>query len=241
MGELDADGYAPAMAHDPIEEIFPDVFLVRGSYRMNALMTFSRNMVIVRHQDELVVFNSVRLSPEAEAELEALGQVKHVMRLGYFHGQDDRYYVDRYKAEFWGPIASRAQPGPAITQSLTENAELPVPGLKAFLFRQTRHPEVAVLLERHGGVLIGCDALQYYADRRFCSLFARVFMPLMGFPLRLIIGPLWLKAMTPTGSSLRPDFERLQALEFKHYIAAHGSLLRDNAQSAVREAVENTL
>ena len=27
--------YAPAYPHDPIEEIYPDVFMVRGSARMN--------------------------------------------------------------------------------------------------------------------------------------------------------------------------------------------------------------
>jgi len=241
MGELDADGYAPATAHDPIEEIFPDLYLVRGSYRMNALMTFNRNMIVIRHADELVVVNSVRLSPTAEAELDSLGKVRHVMRLGYFHGVDDRYYVDRYDAEFWAPIASRANPGPAVTHTLEEQGELPVPGLKAFVFKHTRHPEAALLLERHDGVLITCDALQYYADRKFCSPFARVFMPLKGFRLRMIISPLWLKAMTPHGGNLRSDFERLQALDFKHFVAAHGSLLRDNAHSAVREAVQNTL
>jgi hypothetical protein len=238
MSPTEPNEYPPATAHDPIEEIFPDVFLVRGSYRLNALMSFGRNMVVLRHGGELTIVNSIRLIAAGEAQLDQLGTVRHVMRLGYFHGQDDRYYIDRYSAEFWGPLASRAVPGPAITQPLDENSELPVPGVRPFLFKQSRHPEMALLVEREGGILLTCDALQYYADRRFCSLFAKVFMPLKGFPLDMIIGPIWLKAMTPAGGSLRADFDRIRALSFKHFVAAHGSLLRDDAHAAVARAID---
>jgi hypothetical protein len=207
---------------------------------MNAVMTFGRNMVVLRDRDELTIINSVRLTPDAEAGLDGLGRVRHVMRPGFFHGRDDRYYVERYAADFWAPLAARANPGPTVTRMLTEHAELPVPGLRVFLFRQTRHAEVALLLEREGGILITCDALQYYADRKFCSPLARIAMPLLGFKLRLIIGPQWLKAMTPGGSTLLPDYERLLELEFRHLIGGHGSLLRDSAHAAVRDAVRAT-
>ena len=36
----DSRGYP----HDPIEEIQPDVFMVSGEIKMNALMTITRNM-----------------------------------------------------------------------------------------------------------------------------------------------------------------------------------------------------
>ena len=41
--------HGPALPHDPIEEILPDVFMVRGTIQMNALMRITRNMAIVRH------------------------------------------------------------------------------------------------------------------------------------------------------------------------------------------------
>jgi hypothetical protein len=89
MAQLGADGYPTATAHDPIVEIFPDVYLLRGSYRTNGIIQFNRNMVILRHQGELALLNAVRLSPEGEVQLDALGQVKHLLRLGYLHGMDD--------------------------------------------------------------------------------------------------------------------------------------------------------
>ena len=48
--------------HDSIEEIQSDVFMVRGSIKMNALMTITRNMAIVRHQGDLTLVDPIRLS-----------------------------------------------------------------------------------------------------------------------------------------------------------------------------------
>lgn len=229
--------YPAVTAHDPPLEVFTGVFLVRGSLQLNPVMRFNRNMVVIKRGKELSVLNSVRLTPPGEEALAALGDVRHVLRLGYFHGRDDRYYVDRFGATFWAPRGSRTEPGPAPDRYLEEGGPLPFDAARLLLFDQTRHPEAMVLLEQDNGVLLTCDALQNYADRRFCSLFARVMMPLMGFPLKMLIGPLWLKAQTPEGASIRPDFERVLELDFKHLIPGHGSARRDDAKQAVREAI----
>jgi hypothetical protein len=86
---------SPIYNHDPIEEIQPDVFMLRGCIRMNALMTITPNMAIVRHGDELTLVDSIRLSQAEEKRLESLGTVKRILRLGYMHGSDDAYYMDR--------------------------------------------------------------------------------------------------------------------------------------------------
>ena len=52
---------SPVYPHDPIEEIQPDVFMVRGEIKMNALMTITRNMAIVRHEGELTLVDPIRL------------------------------------------------------------------------------------------------------------------------------------------------------------------------------------
>jgi hypothetical protein len=59
----------------------------------------------------------------------------------------------------------------------------------------------------------------------------------MGFPLRMLIGPMWLKAMTPEGGSLLPDFERILQLDFEHLIPAHGSVRNGAAKPAAMEAI----
>lgn len=200
-------------------------------------MRFNRNMVVVRHGDELTIVNSVRLQPEHEAELDRLGSVRHVVRLAYFHGLDDRYYVDRYGAEFWAAPGSRTEPGPVASRELVAGGELPFPGAQAYVLQHAKFPEPVILLEREGGILLTGDCLQYYTDRRFGSLAARIMMPLMGFPLRMLIGPLWLKAMTPDGGSLLPDFEYIGALPFRHLLPGHGSACRDDAKGKVHDAI----
>ncbi len=229
--------YPGATPHDPPREIFPRVFLIRGSLQLNPFMRFNRNMVVIKRGDELSVLNSLRLTPTGEAALAALGEVRHVVRLGYFHGRDDRYYVDRFGALFWAPRGSRRVPGPAPDRYIDEDAPLPFDGADVFLFKQSRHPEAMVLLHQDDGVLLTCDALQNYADRRFCSLFARIAMPLMGFPLKMLVGPLWLKAQTPRGGSIRADFDRVLELDFRHLVPGHGSVRYADAKDAAAEAV----
>jgi hypothetical protein len=212
--------------------------MVHGSLRMSPLMRISRNMAIVRDGGELTLINAVRVSADTEAELEDLGTIRNVMRLGYYHGVDDPYYVDRYSARFWCQADSDHHSHPELTDRLEEGADLPVRDGELFVFRQAMRPESALLIHRHGGILITCDSIQHYADWNYCSIIARVFMRATGFSLTTLIGPLWLRYMTPRGGSLRSDFERLLERDFEHLISAHGQLLRNGARSSVQAAVQ---
>ncbi|GEM_PF-3074825 len=95
--------FPKAMKHGDIEEVFSDVFFVTGSCssRRPLPMKFSRNMTVVRDGNELTLINTVRLNEAGLKQLEALGQVKHVIRLAGFHGVDDPFYKDRYGAKVW--------------------------------------------------------------------------------------------------------------------------------------------
>ena len=237
MSQIRPDPRSAVTPHDPAVEVFPNVFLVRGSLQMNPLTRINRNMVILRNGTDLSILNSVRLSESGERELESLGTVRHVLRLGYFHGCDDRYYVERFGAEFWAPAKSRAEPGPTPSRIIEDAGDLPFPGARSVLFAESKYPEATIFLEQDNGILLTCDCLQYYTDRRFNSLLARLILPLMGFPLRMLIGPMWLKAMTPENGSLLPDFERILQLNFEHLIPAHGSVRNGSAKKAVSEAI----
>ena len=58
-----------------------------------------------------------------------------------------------------------------------------------------------------------------------------------GFSLRTLIGKFWLEARTPKGVSLKPDFQRLLRLDFKHLIGARGRLCRERAHEQVEAEV----
>src|SRR5688500_16275030 len=98
-----ADFIPPCPPYTSIKEIFPDVFQVEGGFRFGPGMWITRNMHVVRQGKELTLINSVRLCPEREADLLALGEVKHLLRIGEFHGADDPYYVHRFKPTLWAP------------------------------------------------------------------------------------------------------------------------------------------
>ena len=233
-----ADNHYPAaQRHDPIEELFEDVFWVHGSMRLAPGMRINRNMVVLRDGSDITLISPVRLSQEGEAALDALGTVKHVVRIGPAHGYDDRYYVEHYGAEFWRHRIGGRYLIPKVTKALAGGAKLPVKDAELFAFEETKFPEFAILVKRDGGLLITCDSLQNWVNRRHCSLLARVAMPITGFKLNTLVGPPWKKAMTREGGSLRPDFERLLELDFDHLIAAHGALCRGGAKARVREAV----
>ena len=228
----------PVYDHDPIEEIQPDVFMVRGCIKMNALMTITRNMAIVRHAGELTLVDPIRLSAAEEKRLDALGAVRRILRLGSMHGVDDPYYIERYGAELWAPGLSEAFPEPKPTLTFDATTALPFPDAQLFCFQGLKQPEAALLLKRGAGLLITCDAIQNYGDYRYNNLVARLMMPLIGFSKTTLVGPLWVKAMTPKGASLESEFRRLLELEFDQLLSAHGSLVKTGAHEACERAVD---
>jgi hypothetical protein len=229
--------HPPAYPHDPIEQIAADLFMVRGSIRMNALMRITRNMAIVRHQGELSLVNPIRLDEEGERQLLALGDIKRILRLGPMHGLDDPYYVERFGAELWAQGESETYPEPKIEKELAVDRALPFPDAELFAFQGTKQPESALLIRRDPGILLTCDAIQHYGDYRHNTLLARLVMPLIGFPKTTLVGPIWLKIMTPEGGSLKSEFERLLTLDFDRLLSAHGSLLTSRAKHSVAMAV----
>ena len=228
------DTHPAAQPHGGIEEIFADAFFVTGSVMFKPLVRLVRNMVILRDGEELTLVNAVRLNGEGEAALNALGKVKHVVRIG-FHGMDDGYYVSRYQAKYWSVPGSS---GPESDATLSEDGGLPVSNARTFMFRDTVVPEAAILLERGGGLLITCDSIQHWAPHELLSPAARLITRLIGFQYPAQIGPPWRKKQTPPGGSLKSDFERLEALPFNHIIGGHGGLLRDDAKPKLRETIE---
>lgn len=232
------ESYPPAYPHDSIEEVITDVFMVRGTIRMNAMMRITRNMAVLRHDGELTLVNPIRLDEAGLTQLSTIGDIKRILRIGSMHGIDDPFYIDRYGAELWAEENSITYPVPKIDRQISANSILPFPDARLFCFEGMVRAESALLIEREGGLLLTCDALQHYGDYRHTSFIARALMPFIGFPKKMVVGPIWLKMMTPEGSSLESEFRRLLELDFDHFLSAHGSLLRDTAHAAVAEAVD---
>ena len=232
--------YAPVYPHDAIVEIAPDIFMVRGSLKMNPVMRISRNMAILRHNGELMLVNPIRLNSGEEARLNTLGKVKHILRLGCYHGIDDPYYMDKYSPEFWCQSGGTIYPEPEIDHVITEATKLPFPGAQLFCFRRTLQPESALLINTGKGIMLTCDSIQHYGDYSNNNRVASLMMPLIGFRRTTVLGPFWVKWMTREDDSLKDEFGRLLELQFDTLLSAHGTLLKTEAHAAVTAAVTRT-
>lgn len=224
--------------HGNIEEIATDLFMLRGSFAMNSLVRITRNMGIIRQGTELSLINPVRVNAEVEAQIKALGDIKHVIRLGCFHGIDDPYYVENFGATMWAQPGGTAYTEPKIDKPLGVGVVLPFDDAAIFEFNGTKQPECTLLINRGKGVMFTCDAIQHYGDYSYNNLPAKIMMPFIGFPRTTIVGPIWLKIQTPAGHSLESEFRRLLTYKFDCLLAAHGTLLEHDAHSAVVRAVD---
>lgn len=228
--------HAPAYPHDPVAPIADEVFVVRGSLLLNPLIRISRNMVVVRDGGDLTLVNPVRLNDAGMAALQRLGRIRHIVQLGALHGLDDHWYRQHFDVETWARPGSVKYPPPPGHRLLDPAQPLPFGGAQLFCFNGTQ-PESALLLDRGHGLLLTCDAIQHYGDYHQHSTMAKLVMPFIGFPKTTLVGPIWLKAVTPPGGSLRADFERLLQWRFDSLLSAHGSLLASGAHAAAAAAV----
>ncbi len=220
--------FPAAMNHGTIEEVFPDVFFVTGTMRgefFGSMWQFSRNMIIVREDGNLSLINAVRLNDDGLASLEGLGTVTNVVRIGSMHGHDDAFYIDRYKATYWGMPGMPE--GPTVDKQLSVGGELPFANASLFEFKTTKIPESIIRLEREGGIMIACDSLQNWEEPNEFFLDETVeTMRGMGFFTKANLGPAWMHVNEPGAD----DFVRLKEVSFKHALCGHGSPLRDTAQ-----------
>lgn len=238
---------APAYPHGELEEVLQDIFMVRGSLQFKKPpMRFSRNMVVVRHGGDLTLINTIRLDEAGLASLEALGTVKHVIRIAGFHGMDDRFYRERYHAQIWmvrGQIYARSlklegkDPAKGYMQPdhhIDADTELPIPGAKPIVIPGAV-PEGLVYLEGNGGTLVTGDCLQNWrkADAYF-NLVARIGMRLMGFIKAFNVGPGWITGAKPNKSA----FTSLLDLSFENVLPGHGDPVIGGARDAFRPAIE---
>jgi hypothetical protein len=141
------DDFPAATDHGPIEEPFEGIFTVRGTARIAPLLSITRNMTILRNAGELTIVSAVRLGPDGERSLERLGKVRHLVKLGVFHGMDDPYYVKKYSPVVWAAKDAVHGAGVTTDEVLAEGAAMPVQRAEVFEFKRSTKPEACLLLK----------------------------------------------------------------------------------------------
>ena len=210
-------------------------------------MKIGRAMTVVRTGSGLAILNSMRLSEEGLAELESLGDVKHVIRLAGFHGRDDGFYRERYGAKVYalegqqyvrGMKPGKAEPYMEPDAWVTAESALPIDGARLKVFGSSTPPEAVCLIEREGGILVAGDSLQHTpAPDEFYNLTAKFMMKRFGFLKPYNVGPGWLQFASPSAAEVRSLLE----LSFEHVLPAHGDAVIGGAKEKFRPAIEGEL
>lgn len=221
-----------ALPHGELTELLPDVFFVTGTSRATFLgrtWQFSRNMVVVRHGEELTLLNSVRLDAAGLARLDALGRTVAVLRLGAYHGIDDAFYLSRGPVSYLAPAGAPPADGArAADGALEPGAALPMAGGQVFRFETSRVPEVLIWLPTGGGTLVSCDSLQnWVAPDAYFDAESAAGLAAMGFIGPANIGPGWRLAAEPQAE----DFARLMTLDFANLLPGHGAPMLGDARA----------
>jgi hypothetical protein len=231
------ENFEAVQPQDPLVEVLPNLYLLRGSIKLVPGISISRNMVVLREGEELTLISSVRMTPENEDRLEELGRVTNLVRISG-HGVDDAYTVSRFGAKFWclsGNENAYERPTPDGVFDGTE--ELPFLNADLHKFQGINASEVALVWRNNDGVLITSDALQHYGDWRYFNAPSRFIHPLMGFSRGMIVGPMWHRLFTVDEDVLQHNFESLVERDFRHMIGLHGTLCRDVAKDRIRAAM----
>ena len=230
--------FPPPLPHGPLRQIFPDVFFVTGAMKMvlrNAPFEFSRNMAVVRDGNALTLINTVRLDDSGLAQLDALGRVANVVKIGSLHGRDDAFYKAHYGAAFWAARGMVHEHGLVADRELTPAGAMPFARSSVFEFRTTKMPECILHIDCAGGILVAADSLMNLLapDEYFSDQSSRM-MQEMGFFQPANFGPVWMQVNEPQAG----DFVRLLELSFRHVLCAHGPPVRDTAKEAYASRVQ---
>lgn len=222
--------------HGPIVKVFDSVYMVTGTnitHYDGTTIQHSRNMVIIKNNQRLTLVNSVRLSDSTLEDLKGLGEIDHVIRLGAFHGRDDEFYLDRYKATFWGHEDIEF-PGLQGVECNYLPSRLDFINAEHIIFQRASPKEGVLYLQHDGGIMITCDSIKNWTevDQYFSEETGKSYLE-AGEIATARISPIWLNATGVKAS----DFDSMLAKPFKHLISAHGEVLRDNANRIVKERV----
>jgi len=241
----------PQEVHGSLDNVFTDIWVVKGGSKMPLPIPvrITKTMTIVRNSvtKELTLINAMRVSDALLSEIEALGEIKHVLTVGGGHGKDDGFYRDRYSAKVYdveghlyvrklGPAGEKNKVYMEADIHITPESKLPLPNAELKIIHTNGAPEGVLCLKNEGGILVTGDSLQNTpGPDTYVNFFAKIIMKKKGFYHAYNVGPAWLENAKPAASDLKSIF--LDS-EYANVIPGHGDPVVGGAKEKYRPAVE---
>tara|TARA_R110002110_G_scaffold415858_2_gene658584 strand:+ start:20592 stop:21329 length:738 start_codon:yes stop_codon:yes gene_type:complete len=224
--------------HGTIFKVFDNVFMVTGTNiteHEGIRFQTSRNMIIIKNGDNLSLINTVRLDDKELEQLNTLGKVKNVVRIGAFHGYDDPFYVETYQADFWQMQGMDNQHEFKNIKILSSD-NMPIPNSSLFTFQTTIFQEGIIILHDNDGILISCDSIQNWTkkDEFFSDDCWEMFVE-QGLIGIANIPDTWVSACKPNVDELA----EIKSLHFSHLLSAHGEPLMNSANQDLEKSLKN--
>jgi len=249
----DQPALAPLLPHGELQSLFDNIWFVQGQVKMPMLIPakISRSMTIYKSpiNGELTLINSMRLSKEGLDEMQKLGPIINVIRIGGFHGRDDLFYQREFDAKVFaiqGQTYSRKMDTPITADEgymkpdvwVSQASHLPITNCKLKIFSSSNPPEAALLIREHDGVLVTADSLQNTPNPdKFVNLPMVLMLSSFGFWAEHNVGPGWVKFAKPRAGDIRSIME----LDFEHVLPGHGKAVIGDAKAKYRPKVEGRI
>lgn len=228
--------FPPALPHGTVNEVAQGVYCARGTFPMGPGIKIGRTMTIVRGDDGLVVLNAIRLSESAQQELDALGPVKHLVKLSDSHFIDEPFYAERYELTVWTlPGASLKD----LRSDRTLGGEQPIDtGAVIDIEAAKGWREAAYWIPHGGGTLITCDAIQNHVDSEGNNFMGGLMASLMGFKGGVAVPPMWRRFQKLKGAAVADALAGLTRQTYANLVTGHGPHVAGGADAKVKAAIE---
>lgn len=236
---------------DKDDGLGPEIWVVRGDFVMKGLFRLPVTMTIIRCPDGgLMLVNAIRVPEEVEKEILALGKVRHVVKLGQFHGYADAYYCLCRKFEspkLWTLPGGTTAPGIEADRIMDGDANLPYPGASLYVLEPLPYKEAVMYIPHpRGDVLLVCDCLGKITPEEIHGFLSRILWWKLGFfqnGEHVMPPAIWIKDISD-GCSLEhvPGwFQDIFHREFRYLFMAHGAPVVDLDSHEIGKYILNHL